>query len=402
MAAEFAAAGPPDPNFVPSMLQTFTDARASFTGVSDQVQPSLAIALSALLDALAADNAAGVLQVTAGYTPQDPTLLSVGRAVVARHASVAPDRLCGYALQAGFGFVEYRAQQPGGAAVYMAAYPATGAPPNLLSTSSAAPAVVHARIGTAAAADVQTLSLNGDPTDGWFTLVFKGQPAAVRYNASAAQLQAALTALPAIGANNAVCTGGPLPAAVTITFAGALATGPQPLISIGGNSLVGPPDPNASYVNLYFNPVTQNLVGTLAIQPQLAVEGQLDWGLQSVCPAAALLSTALPDPSDQAGIHEEIIQGTSAGAVAAVATFSLRDFSKPYQFQILPYSAAATSPRLTKDQYDDLLNFLDAYHPLGVEGVTAGLRAFVHGFARPPRWDRLRTARTFPRYRVNR
>ncbi len=403
MATEFAAAGPPDSNFVPSMLQTFTDARASFAGVSNQVQPSLAIALSALLDALTADNVAGVLQVIAGFTTQDPTLLGVGRAVVARHPSVGPDRLCGYALEAGFGFVEYRAWQPGGAAVYMAAYPVTGAPPNLKSSSSAAPLVAHTTIGTASAADVQTLSLNGSPTDGWFTLAFKGQPAAARYNAGAAEVQAALTALAAIGANNVVCTGGPLPAAaVTITFAGALAIGPQPLISVVATSLVGPPDPNANYVNLFFNPVTQNLAYALAIQPQLAVEGQIEWALQSACPAAALLSTALPDPSDKPGVHQEIIQGTSAGAVAAVATFSLRDFSDPYQFRILPYGALTTSPRLTKDQYDDLMNFLDAYHPLGVEGVTVGLRAFVHGFARPPRWDRLPTSKTYPRYRINR
>jgi len=402
MATEFAAAGPPDPNFVPAMLQPFTDARASFAaGVSNEVQPSLAIPLSALLDALAADGAAGVVQVTAGYTAQDPTLLGVGRAVLARHSSVTPDRLCGYALQAGFGFVEYRAQHAGGPAVYMAAYPVTGTPPNLLSSSDAVPVVVHTTTGTAAAADVQTLSITGDPTDGWFTLAFNNQATAVRYNATAAQVQAALTALPNIGANNVVCTGGPLLQGVTITFAGVLAPGPQPLILILSNNLVEAADPNANYVNFYLNTVSE-----LGIQPQLAVKGQLDWGLQCACPASAVLSTALPDPSDEPGIYDEILQGTAVGAVAAVATFSLRDFSRPYQFRVLPSvvagNGAASEPKLTKSQYDDLLNFLDAYHPVGVEGVTTGLRAFVHGFARPPRWDRLPTARTFPRYRVNR
>jgi hypothetical protein len=412
MATEFAAAGPPDPG--PIMLEPFTDARASFVSVSNQVQPSLAISLSALLDAITADGAAGVLQVIAGYTPQDPTLLGVGRAVLVRHSSVAPDRLCGYALQAGFGFVEHRIQQPGGAAVYMAAYPVTEAPANLLSSSNAVPAVVHTTIGTAAAADVQTLSINGNPPiDGWFTLAFNNQPTAVRYNATAAQVQAALTALPNIGANNVVCAGGPLPGSVTITFAGALAPGPQPSISIASNNLVGPADPNANYVNVYLNTVSQ-----LGIQPQLAVKGQLDWGLQSACPASAALSTALPDPSDEPGINSAVLSTelptpgvkdstpSAAGAVAAVATFSLRDFSNPYQFRVLPSVAASTGaaqePKLTKSQYDDLLNFLDAYHPVGVEGVTAGLRGFVHGFARPPRWDRLPTVRTFPQYRVNR
>jgi hypothetical protein len=416
MATEFAAAGPPDPHFVAAMLQPFIDARASFAaGVSNEVQPSLAISLSALLDALSADVAAGVLQVIAGFTAQDPTLLGVGRAVLARHPSVAPDRLCGYALQAGFGFVEYRAEQPGGPAVYMAAYPVTGAPANLLSSSNAVPAVVHTTIGTAAAADVQTLSISGNPICGWFTLAFNNQATAIRYNATAAQLLAALTALPNIGANNVGCTGGPLPGGVTITFAGALAPGPQPLILIRSNNLIGPADPNANYVNVYLNTFSE-----LGIQPQLAVKGQLDWGLQSACPASAALSTSLPDPSDEPGIISGVLstelpkpgvndatpRGGAAGAVAAVATFSLRDFSNPYQFRVLPSVAASTGaaqePKLTKSQYDDLLNFLDAYHPLGGEGVTAGLRAFVHGFARPPRWDRLPTTRSFPRYRADR
>jgi hypothetical protein len=115
-----------------------------------------------------------------------------------------------------------------------------------------------------------------------------------------------------------------------------------------------------------------------------------------------VLSTELPGASSS-GAN---VQGGAAGAIAAVATFSLRDAAEPFQFRVVPAvgagSGAVKQPRLSKDQYDDLLNFLDAYHPVGVEGVTAGLRAFVHGFIRPPRWDRLPTARTFPRYRIHR
>ena len=47
-----------------------------------------------------------------------------------------------------------------------------------------------------------------------------------------------------------------------------------------------------------------------------------------------------------------------------------------------------------------MMNFLDAYHPVGAEGVTPRIRAYVHGFTRPPRWDRLPTPATFPSYRV--
>jgi hypothetical protein len=111
-------------------------------------------------------------------------------------------------------------------------------------------------------------------------------------------------------------------------------------------------------------------------------------------------STALPDPSDTPGMTQKIFQATAAGAVAAVATFSLNDFSDPYQFTITPRATQnGAAPRLSKDQYDDLLNVLDACHPLGVAGLTRQLRGFVHGFRRPARWDRLPTSQTYPRYR---
>lgn len=297
MASEFDAAGPPDLNFNPAMLQPFTDTRADFTGVNNQVQPSLASALTALLNALAADGVTGAsvkLQIIEGFTAQDPTLLGVGRALLARHPAVATDRLCGYALQAGFGFVQHRthAADPNGPAVYMAAYPAAGTPLNLLSK----------------------------------------------------------------------------------------------------------PDASSNYVSVYLDTLSE-----LSIRPQLAIKGQLDWGIQASCPASAVLSTALPDPQNLPGLSAKVFEGTSAGAVVAITAFSLLDFSEPYQFRVVAAGDGATQkPRLTKDQYDDLLNFLDAYHPAGVEAVTRQLRSLVHGFNRPPRWDRLPTAATFPRYRVHR
>jgi Concanavalin A-like lectin/glucanases superfamily len=305
MASEFDAAGPPDAGFNPATLQPFTDARADFTGVSNLVQSCLATALTALLNALAADGVLSKLQVIQGFTAQDPTLLGVGRAVLARHPSLPADRLCGYALQAGFGFVQHvtQAVDPRGPAAYVAAYAAAGGPLNLLSK----------------------------------------------------------------------------------------------------------PDAGSNYVNVYLDSLTE-----LSIRPQLAIKGQLDWGVQAACPARAVLSTALPDPQSPRGITAKILQAPdlaapdvpSPGALAVLAAFSLLDFSEPYQFRIVAADAAANGgprkPRLTKDQYDDLLNFLDAYHPAGTEVVTRHIRSLVHGFNRPPRWDRLPTAATFQRYRVQR
>ena len=236
-------------------------------------------------------------------------MLGVGRAVLTRHPNVPAGRLCGYALQAGFGFVQHvtHAVDPRGPAAYMAAYPATGGPLNLLSK----------------------------------------------------------------------------------------------------------PDAGSNYVNVYLDALTE-----LSIRPQLAIKGQLDWGVQAAGPATAVLSTALPDSQNPPGITAKILQapnpvtapnsGTppdvpSPGAVAVLAAFSLLDFSEPYQFRIVAADATGVrKPRLTKDQYDDLLNFLDAYHPAGVEVVTGQLRSLVHGFTKPPRWDRLPTAATFQRYRIHR
>ncbi len=292
MATEFDAAGPPDVGFNPATLQTFTDARAVFAaGVSNRVQPSLATALTALLTALTADAVSGALQVIAGFTANDPTLLGVGRAILARHPVIGADRLAGYAIQAGFGFLHHRTSDPGGDAVYMASYPAAGPPPNLLSNAN----------------------------------------------------------------------------------------------------------PNAAYFEVALNSLTE-----VSVRPELAVAGRLDWGAEAACPGAASVATALPDPTDKSGVSAKVFRGTAAGAIAVVATFSLKDFSDPYQFVVVPVASTlrAVSPELTKDQYDDLLNFLDAYHPLGTSAVTRGLRAYVRGFKRPPRWDRLPTRATYQHYRV--
>ncbi len=107
-----------------------------------------------------------------------------------------------------------------------------------------APALAHTTTGSGVN-DLQTLSLSGVPTGGTFTLSFGGQTtAAIAFNATAAQLQAALQALSSIGAGNVVCAGGPLPAtSVTITFQGALGFAAQAVIAVAVNSLTGGTNP---------------------------------------------------------------------------------------------------------------------------------------------------------------
>lgn len=71
--------------------------------------------------------------------------------------------------------------------------------------------------------EVQTITTTGTPTGGTFTLSYRGrQTAAIPYNASAAQVESALEALPGgvLTGTDVTVTGGPLPAGVVVTFGG--------------------------------------------------------------------------------------------------------------------------------------------------------------------------------------
>jgi len=98
-----------------------------------------------------------------------------------------------------------------------------------------------------AVAEVQTLTITGTPTGGTFILQYDGEyTSAIAYNATAADVQAALEALPSIGTGGVTGGGGGLPGtAVTITFAGSLAGLAQPLITVVA-SLTGGTNPAAA------------------------------------------------------------------------------------------------------------------------------------------------------------
>jgi Phage capsid family len=87
--------------------------------------------------------------------------------------------------------------------------------------------------------EVQTVTVNGTPTGGTFTLTFRGATTSgIAYNAAAATVQTALQGLSTIGSSNATVTGsagGPY----TVTFAAALANKNVPKITADGSSLTG-------------------------------------------------------------------------------------------------------------------------------------------------------------------
>lgn len=104
-------------------------------------------------------------------------------------------------------------------------------------------------------AEVQSLAVTGTPTSAVIPLGFGGVTINLAYTAAttAAQVQAALVALPTIGPGGVIVTGaagGPF----AITFAGPLATGPQPLITTVGATFVAGTAPAAT--------VTETTAGT--------------------------------------------------------------------------------------------------------------------------------------------
>lgn len=96
-----------------------------------------------------------------------------------------------------------------------------------------APATIATTVpGDGAHNEVQTITLTGTPIGSVFTIMWRNQVTAnIAAAANAAAVQAALEALPKIGAGNVAVTGGPLPALTTITFQGTLALANQQQIT---------------------------------------------------------------------------------------------------------------------------------------------------------------------------
>lgn len=87
----------------------------------------------------------------------------------------------------------------------------------------------------------QTLPTAGGPTAGNFTLSFGGfTTTPIQWNDTAANVQAALRALPSITSTGVLVTGGPLNTTdIVINFIGPLANAPQTLVTVGAAGLTG-------------------------------------------------------------------------------------------------------------------------------------------------------------------
>jgi len=89
---------------------------------------------------------------------------------------------------------------------------------------------------------VQTITISGSPTGGTFLLQFNGNVTSpLTFNAAASVVQAALQALPGIGAGG--CTVALASNVYTVTFAGAQASAAQPLFLANATGLTGGTSP---------------------------------------------------------------------------------------------------------------------------------------------------------------
>jgi hypothetical protein len=92
--------------------------------------------------------------------------------------------------------------------------------------------------------EVQTVATTGTPTGGTLVLAFYSQQTEpIKWNATAAEVQAALEKVAPIGPKGVTCSGGPLPTGVVVTFASNNAEKAQPLLTASGSGLTGGTNP---------------------------------------------------------------------------------------------------------------------------------------------------------------
>jgi hypothetical protein len=125
-----------------------------------------------------------------------------------------------------------------------------------------------------------------------------------------------------------------------------------------------------------------------APQPPPLADARYVWCLTRYGPGAARLDS-LPTVADK------LFTANRAGLVGAQAELMLPDGVEPYRIALAPTDGQPI-PKLV---YDDVLNFVAAHLPIGVEARTWGLRAQVPDLMTDPDRRDLGTAQTYPDYR---
>lgn len=99
----------------------------------------------------------------------------------------------------------------------------------------------------------------------------------------------------------------------------------------------------------------------------------------------------------------KLVTAERAGVVGARGEFVLGDATEPYSFELaVKPDAQGYVPPIPKLVYDDLMNFLEFHHPVGVEGRTEAVRKHVLELMADKFLRNANTERTYPRYRQRR
>lgn len=113
--------------------------------------------------------------------------------------------------------------------------------------------------------EVQTVEITGDPTGGTFTLTYSGQTtAAIPYNATAAQVQAALTALSNIRTGDVIVTG-PASDIYRVTFTNSFQGTNVAAMTASGTGLTGGTTPGVTIATATSGSSTPSFVRAIKI-----------------------------------------------------------------------------------------------------------------------------------------
>jgi hypothetical protein len=336
--------GTPDPGFDATYLVTHTLLPTIDFGADPNnrlMQVGARDALDALVALLAAHATPGRLTVTQAFVPGGPGVESVGRRLILGHETLDPGVLGALASR----FFDYVARA--GASVSAFMRPDTWIEIGDAATTAPLPAEIL--LGT-------PLNTNGQTAAGNATLHFAAVPGTILPGMVIVDLTAA-AAIPA-GTTVASTTATTVVMSQTATGAG-----------------VGTGD-----VIQFDTPLN------LAVVPSTLLPGTYNWSTHAIGAGAGSFDTLV-----RPNAH---FTSTKPGLLVLALTYVQTDASRaaPYTFEIrLKTALDVPSTFIPKDQYDIIMNVLDAFHPVGVEVRTDNIRKHVREIEQDP-------AKAFPAY----
>jgi hypothetical protein len=339
-----AIVGTPDLGFDPAYLVTHPAQPTVDFGADPnnrKMQVAARDALDALVALLAARATPGHLQVTQAFVPGGAGVESVGRRLVLGHTNLDPGVLAALAAR----FFDYVAR----AGASVSAFMRSDTWIEIGDAATTAPLPAEIPLGTPLTTTAPTAAANA-------ALHFAAVPG---------------TILPGIGI-------------VDLTTAAAIPAGTT-VVSTTATTVVM--SQTATGAGVGTGDVIQfNTPLNLAVVPSTLPPGTYNWSTRAIGAGAGSFDT-LVRPSAH-------FTPSKPGPLVLALTYVARDDSRaaPYTFEIrLKPALDVPGTFIPKDQYDIIMNVLDAFHPVGVEVRTDNIRKHVREIEQDP-------AKGFPAY----